>query len=120
MIVMMGVLMRALDRSLGRHEAAATRETVPARTGSRLLNRTDAREVRLITREAAAELCAQVPGIGVLVLRRAGDDVLVEGSAGFPETVRGAVLPASCVEGLDPRLNEIVFAPLDYALLART
>jgi diguanylate cyclase (GGDEF)-like protein len=103
MIVMMGVLMRALYRSLVRHEAAAARETVLARTGGRLLNRTDAREVRLLTREAAVELCAQVPGIGVLVLRRAGDDVLVEGSAGFHETVRGAVLPASCVEGLDPR-----------------
>jgi diguanylate cyclase (GGDEF)-like protein len=103
MIVLTGVLMRALYRSLVRHEAAAARETVLARTGSRLLNRTDAREVRLITREAAAELCAELPGIGVLVLRRAGDDVLIEGSAGFPETVRGSVLPAGCVEGLDPR-----------------
>lgn len=103
MIVMMGVLMRALYRSLVRHEAAAARETVLARTGGRLLNRTDAREVRLLTGEAAVELCAQVPGNGVLVLPRAGDDVLVEGSAGYPETVRGAVLPASCVEGLDPR-----------------
>jgi hypothetical protein len=66
-MIVMGVLMRALYRSLVRHEAAAARETVLARTGGRLLNRTDAREVRLITREAAAELCAQVPGMGVLV-----------------------------------------------------
>ena len=92
MIAMMGVLMRALYLSLVRHEAAAARETLLARTGSRLLNRTDAREVRLITREAAAELCAQLPGVGVLVLRRAGEEVVVEGSAGVPETVRGTVL----------------------------
>ena len=92
MIVMMGVLMRALYLSLVRHEAAAARETLLARTGSRLLNRTDAREVRLITREAAAELCAQLPGVGVLVLRRAGEEVVVEGSAGVPQTVRGTVL----------------------------
>jgi hypothetical protein len=98
MIVMMGVLMRALYLSLVRHEAAAARETLLARTGSRLLNRTDAREVRLITREAAAELCAQLPGVGVLVLRRAGEEVVVEGSAGVPETVRGTVLAPSCVE----------------------
>ena len=103
MIVMMGVLMRALYLSLVRHEAAAARETLLARTGSRLLNRTDAREVRLITREAAAELCAQLPGVGVLVLRRAGEEVVVEGSAGVPETVRGTVLAPSCVESLDPR-----------------
>ena len=89
--------------SLVRHEAAAARETLLARTGSRLLNRTDAREVRLITREAAAELCGLLPGVGVLVLRRAGEEVVVEGSAGVPETVRGTVLAPSCVEGLDPR-----------------
>jgi diguanylate cyclase (GGDEF)-like protein len=103
MIAMMGVLVRALYQSLARQEAASARETLLARTGGRLLNRTDAREVRLIAREAAAELCAQLPGVGVLVCRRAGDEVVVEGSAGFPDTVRGAVLPASCVEGLDPR-----------------
>ena len=103
MIVMLGVLMRALYLSLVRHMAAAARETLLARTGSRLLNRTDAREVRLISREAAAELCDLLPGIGVLVLRRAGDEVVVEGSAGFPDTVRGTALPPGCVEGLDPR-----------------
>jgi diguanylate cyclase (GGDEF)-like protein len=103
MIAMLGVLMRALYLSLVRHEAAAARETLLARTGSRLLNRTDAREVRLITREAAAELCGLLPGVGVLVLRRAGEEVIVEGSAGVPETVRGTVLAPSCVDGLDPR-----------------
>jgi hypothetical protein len=41
---------------------------------------------------AAAELCALLPGVGVLVLRRAGEEVVVEGSAGVPETVRGTVL----------------------------
>src|SRR5215216_3352140 len=103
MIAMMGVLTRALYASLVRHEAAAARETLLARTGSRLLNRTDAREVRLITHEAAAELCGLLPGVGVLVLRRAGEEVIVEGSAGVPETVRGTVLAPSCVDGLDPR-----------------
>ena len=73
MIAMMGVLMRALYASLVRHEAAA------------------------------AELCGLLPGVGVLVLRRAGEEVIVEGSAGVPETVRGTVLAPSCVDGLDPR-----------------
>ena len=106
MIAMMGVLTRALYASLVRHEAAAARATLLARTGSRLLNRTDAREVRLITREAAAELCGLLPGVGVLVLRRTGEEVIVEGSAGVPETVRGTVLAPSCVDGLDPRNSD--------------
>jgi hypothetical protein len=44
MVAMMGVLMRALYSSLTRQEATAARETLLARTGSKLLNRTDARE----------------------------------------------------------------------------
>jgi diguanylate cyclase (GGDEF)-like protein len=106
MIAMMGVLMRALYLSLIRQEAAAARETLLARTGGKLLNRTDPREVRLIAREAASALCAQLPGVGVVVLRRAGDEVVVGGSAGFPETVQEATLPAACVAGLDPRDSE--------------
>jgi hypothetical protein len=102
MVAMMGMLLRALYTSLTRQEATAARETLLARTGSKLLNRTDAREVRLISREAAAALCAQLPGVGVLVLRRDDTEVVVEGTAGIPETARRAVLPADCLNGLDP------------------
>ena len=39
--------------------------------------------------------------------------------AGFAETETRYLNAPEPVEGVDPRLNEIVFAPLDYALLAR-
>ena len=74
-----------------------------ARTGSRLLNRTDAREVRLITREAAAELCALLPGSGCWCCGGPATRSWSRGRAGFPDTVRGTALPPDCVEGLDPR-----------------
>jgi diguanylate cyclase (GGDEF)-like protein len=104
----MGLLLRGLYALLTRLERAAARETLLARTGSRLLGRTDTEEVRAIVREAGATLWSQLPGVGMLVLRPDGDRVVVEGSFGFTEDVQGAVLPAACLEGLDPRDNVTV------------
>jgi EAL domain-containing protein (putative c-di-GMP-specific phosphodiesterase class I) len=101
-IGMTAVLMRALSSSLGRQETATARERLLARTGSHLLGRTDAHEVRMIVRGSAAAPCAQTPGVGVLALRRDGQEMVIEGSVGFPPTVRGMRLPDTCVEGLDP------------------
>src|SRR6266700_5771240 len=39
--------------------------------------------------------------------------------AGFAQTETRYLNAPEPIEGLDPRLNEIVFAPLDYALIAR-
>jgi SAM-dependent methyltransferase len=39
--------------------------------------------------------------------------------AGFAETETRYLNAPEPVEGVDPRLNEVVFAPLDYALIAR-
>jgi diguanylate cyclase (GGDEF)-like protein len=102
MIGFMGVLMRALYAALTQHEQAAARETLLARTGSRLLGRTDVDEVRAIVTDAAVALCDRLQGVGLLGLRRDGDAVVVEGSVGFSETTTGAVLPPACVAGLDP------------------
>ena len=107
-IAAMGLLMRGLYVLLTRQEQAAARETLLARTGSRLLGRTDAEEVRAIVREAGESLWSQLPGVGMLVLRPDGDRVVVEGSVGFRENVAGAVLPAACMEGLDPHDNVTV------------
>ena len=39
--------------------------------------------------------------------------------AGFAEVETRFLNAPEPAEGADPRLNEIVFAPLDYAILAR-
>ncbi len=121
-IAMMCVLMRALYVLLVRHEGARGRETLLAGTGSRLLNRTDVQAVRTIIAEAATALCAQIPATGVLILRRDGESLVVERSAGFREAIHGALLEAGCLEAGGPPHGEIAqravrdAAPLDQVV----
>jgi diguanylate cyclase (GGDEF)-like protein len=109
-----GVLMHALHTSLTGREQAAAREALLARTGGRLLNRTDVHEVRGIVRETAVALRAQPPGTGLLLLRRDGGAVVVEDVVGFPGTVRGALLPVPPTAVLDQPSGEIVRLPAGW------
>lgn len=93
-IAVTGLLMRALLASVQRQDAAHARDRILARTGNRLLNQTDDREVAAIIREAAAELCAANPGTCVLAVRHDGDTVVVIPVAGAA-TSETRTLPAA-------------------------
>ena len=90
MVGMVGLLMRGLYGSLRRQARTSASDTLLARTGNRLLDRYEVAEVRAIIHETAAALCARAPGVGLLVLRRDGDELVVEGAAGAaPVAARG-------------------------------
>ena len=109
-------VVRHLAVGLFERESTQSRDTALAALGGQLLGVTD-RAAILRTAWATAEaVCAATPGLRAAVLRREGDDLLVQGCAGEflrrPTSLPAAMLP----DGVDWSVPQAVTPPAALVL----
>jgi len=93
-LFMITVMVRVLHASLHRQQLAVDREVLLAGAGRQLIHRTEIEAVRAVVAQTAEALCALRPGTAVLVVRRLGDEAIVDSVVGLPAAAQGVAVPA--------------------------
>ncbi len=102
-IVAFTLLMRTLHNALLREGDVSHREALLSRASSALMHAAEAADAHAVLAEAVAALCARSgSGLGVLHLRRIGDDAVVTEVLNLSEALVGTLLPHGALGGVEP------------------